>query len=164
MDALNLLKQDHRTVEKLFEQFLGAKEADQQQQLCEQICTDLNVHSSLEEQCFYPEIRTVAELGDMVDESLEEHHKVKQMCSSIQAMQAGDAQLRTRMMELKQAVEHHVKEEENEMFPQVRESCEQQWLLSLGQTMEQQKTTIQQQAPTEQRIREDVREPSRKWV
>src|SRR5437016_2273204 len=72
MDALNLLKQDHHTVQKLFEQFLGAREASQQQQLCEQICTELKAHTALEEQCFYPEIRTVAELADMVDESLQE--------------------------------------------------------------------------------------------
>jgi hemerythrin superfamily protein len=162
MDAINLLKQDHRTVEKMFQAYMGAKGIEEQQQYCRQVCTELNTHATLEEQCFYPQVRTVAGLGDLVDASLQEHGKVKELCSTVQGMQAGDAQLRTRMMELKQAVEHHVKAEETEMFPKVREACEQQWLLTLGQDMEQRKASM---APGEQRVREDVRgEAARKWV
>ena len=163
LDALNLLKQDHRAVEKLFESYQRTTGADERYQLCQQICNDLNVHTEIEEQCFYPGVRSMAGLDDMVDDSLQEHAQVKQLCSQMQAMASGDARLDARMAELKQAVEHHVKEEEHEMFPQVRETCDQQWLLGLGHAMEQQKTHIAERmsASAEQRVREEVRqEPS----
>ncbi|HLQ32497.1 MAG TPA: hemerythrin domain-containing protein [Chloroflexota bacterium] len=163
VDALNLLKQDHRTVEKLFQSWTRLSDATERHQLCRQICQELTVHSQMEEQCFYPEVRTMAGLEDMVDESLREHGHVKQLCAELESMQAGDARLSAQMGELQRAVEHHVKEEEREMFPKVRETCDQQWLLSLGLAMQQQKTQLTQQVtmPGEQRIREDVRQPSR---
>jgi hypothetical protein len=101
-----------------------------------------------------------ADLEDKVDESLREHGQVKQMCTRLQAMSVGEAAMPTVMSELKQAVEHHVHEEEHEMFPKVRETCDQQWLLTLGYAMEQQKSQIAA-APGEQRIREGVGQPSR---
>lgn len=163
MDAINLLKQDHRTVEKLFHEFQLAKGVTDQEELCQRICTQLEVHSALEEQCFYPGVRSVAGMDDKVDESLREHGEVKRLCGQLKSMTARDSQLQSCMTELKQAVEHHVKEEEQEMFPNVREACDQQWLLGIAQAMEQQKTQLQSQtpAPGEQRVREDVREPSR---
>ena len=164
-DAINLLKLDHKTVEKLFQQFQGCTDETKQHEICQEICTELAVHTEVEEQCFYPGVRSVAGLEDMVDESLEEHSQVKHLCSQLKGMSAGDTQMKPRIMDLKQAVEHHVKEEEHEMFPQVRESCDQQWLLGIGQAMEQQKMQIKDRmaedwAPGQQRIREDVREPS----
>ncbi len=146
VDALNLLKQDHRTVEKLFQSWTRLSDATERHQLCRQICQELTVHSQMEEQCFYPEVRTMAGLEDMVDESLREHGHVKQLCAELESMQAGDARLSAQMGELK-----------------VRETCDQQWLLSLGLAMQQQKTQLTQQVtmPGEQRIREDVRQPSR---
>jgi len=166
MDALNLLKQDHRAVEKLFQNWERAGDATEQHHICQQVCTELGIHSEIEEQCFYPGVRSMAGLEDKVDESLREHVQVKQLCGQIAAMSAGDGQLQSRMTELKQAVEHHVKEEEQQMFPQVRETCDQQWLLGLGHAMEQQKVQLQgtisaETAPGEPRIREDVRDPSR---
>lgn len=163
VDAINMLKQDHRNVEKLFQGWQRATNADLQFGICQEICSELEMHTAIEEQCFYPGIRSLAGLEDMIDESYQEHGQVKQLCGEIRAMSAGQAQLRSMMTELKQAVEHHVKEEESELFPKVRETCDQQWLLGVGQAMQQQKSQMQAQAPTEQRIHEDVREsaPSR---
>jgi hemerythrin superfamily protein len=161
VDALNLLKQDHRNVEKLFQSWQRAAGVTEQHELCQQICTELTAHTQIEEQCFYPEVRSMAaDLEDKVDESLREHGQVKQMCTRLQAMSVGEAAMPTVMSELKQAVEHHVHEEEHEMFPKVRETCDQQWLLTLGYAMEQQKSQIAA-APGEQRIREGVGQPSR---
>lgn len=167
MDALNLLKHDHQAVEKLFQSWERSGGGEAGYQFCKEICSELSVHSEIEEQCFYPGVRAMAGLEDMVEHSFEEHAQVKDMCGEIEAMPSGDPRLKERMENLKQAVMQHVHEEERQMFPKVRETCDQQWLLGLGQAMEQQKTQIQARmnapaAPGEQRVREDVRDPSRR--
>ncbi|HEX6512751.1 MAG TPA: hemerythrin domain-containing protein, partial [Chloroflexota bacterium] len=160
--GVNLLKQDHRTVEGLFQEYERAAGMTERDRLCQDICTELTIHSEIEEQCFYPGVRSTAGLEDMVEESLKEHMQVKQLCSDIQGMTSGDARISTRMAELKQAVEHHVKEEERDMFPQVREMCDQQWLLGIGQAMIQQKVQLMERMTSGLRtVREDVTEPTR---
>ncbi len=156
MDAINLLKQDHRTVEKLFQEFRRASDGSRQADICQNICRELDVHSAIEEQCFYPGVRSVTSMEDMVDHSLEEHAQVKQLCQQLR--QSSTSQMRATMAELEQAVMHHVKEEEGQMFPKVREACDQQWLLGIATAMEQQKTQLQTTTPGDQRIREDVRQ------
>jgi hemerythrin superfamily protein len=159
MDAINLLKQDHRTVEKLFQEFRRSSDAHHQADVCQQACRELDIHSAIEEQCFYPGVRSVAALEDMVELSLIEHDQVKQLCTRLRGMSAGAAQIRSTMAELEQAVTQHVKEEEGHMFPKVRDACDQQWLLGIATAMEQQKAQLQASAEREP-SREEVRQPS----
>ena len=120
MDALELLKQDHAKVKKLFEQ---AEDADQkeQQAIFTQIKTELEIHAHIEESVFYPAMQRYNELKDMVAESLEEHSKVKTLLKEMEAM-AGSEDFEDKLEELIDNVEHHAEdEEESKMFPKVRD-------------------------------------------
>ena len=120
MDALELLKQDHAKVKKLFEQ---AEDADQKEQraVFTQIKTELEVHTYIEETVFYPAMQRYNELKDMVAESLEEHNKVKTLLNEMEGMSGGE-DFEDKLEELIDNVEHHAEdEEESKMFPKVRE-------------------------------------------
>ena len=120
MDALELLKQDHAKVKKLFEQ---AEDADQKEQrtIFTQIKTELEIHTHIEESVFYPAMQRYAELKDMVTESLEEHSKVKTLLKEMDGL-AESEDFEDKLEELIDNVEHHAEdEEESKMFPKVRE-------------------------------------------
>ncbi len=120
MDALELLKQDHAKVKKLFEQ---AEDADEKEQrsIFAQIKTELEIHTQIEESVFYPAMQRYNELKEMVAESLEEHNKVKTLLNEMEGMSGGE-DFEEKLEELIDNVEHHAEdEEESKMFPKVRE-------------------------------------------
>ena len=122
-DAIDLLMADHREVEKLFGQF--EKGADgRKDQLAQKICLALKVHTQVEEELFYPAARDA--LSDreepMLDEAVVEHASAKQLIGEIEAMDAGDDLFDARVKVLSEMIEHHVGEEEKEMFPKVRKT------------------------------------------
>jgi hemerythrin superfamily protein len=161
-DALTLLKHDHDEVKKLFSQFEKAKESAKQLQLCQQVCMELTIHAQIEEQSFYPEVRKLPDLEDMVLESLEEHRQAKELIAKLQGMRAGDDHLEPDMKVLKEDIEHHVQEEEKDMFPKVKKAMGNDRLEQMGKTLKRQKTSMKtEMMPAEQRLREEVREPSR---
>ena len=140
MDAITLLKQDHKTVEKLFKQFEKAKQPAQQRKLAGQVIKELSVHAAIEEQVFYPAIReAVEETEDTVLESLEEHHIVKWTLSELDGMDPETERFVPKMTVLIESVRHHVEEEEDELFPQVREALGRKQLAELGEAMEKAK-------------------------
>jgi hemerythrin superfamily protein len=147
MDAITLLKQDHKTVEGLFKKFekTGANAHVAQRDLAEKIIRELSVHAAIEEQVFYPAIReAVPDVEDTVLESLEEHHIVKWVTSELDSMQPDHERFRAKMTVLIENVRHHVEEEEHELFPEVRKAMGRKALAELGQAMEEAKET----APT----------------
>jgi hemerythrin superfamily protein len=120
MDALELLKQDHAKVKKLFEE---AEDADEKEQrsIFAQIKTELEIHAQIEESVFYPAMQRYNELKDMVAESLEEHNEVKTLLNEMESMSGGE-DFEDKLEELIDNVEHHAEdEEESKMFPKVRE-------------------------------------------
>jgi hemerythrin superfamily protein len=123
-DAVALLTTDHDKVKKLFQEFEKADASHQglKHDLAQQICMDLTIHATIEEEIFYPAVR--AETGDegQVDEALEEHGSIKEMVEHIRGMAAGDSELDGTVQKLRECVEHHVREEEQEMFPKMRQS------------------------------------------
>jgi hemerythrin superfamily protein len=120
MDALELLKQDHAKVKKLFEQAENADQKDQRA-IFEEIKTELETHTQIEESVFYPAMQRYNELKDMVAESLEEHNKVKTLLKEMDSLSGGD-DFEDKLDELIDNVEHHAEdEEESKMFPKVRE-------------------------------------------
>lgn len=124
MDAIELLKRDHQEVTKLFQRFSGGEGGRGRRQVVEQICNELDVHAQIEEQVFYPAVRETgdSELRRLVDESLQEHQRVKQQVSALRRMDAeAEDQVEGTVSTLEQDVEHHVAEEEGEMFPRVAE-------------------------------------------
>ena len=140
MDAIELLKKDHDEVRALFEQFRQAGEAedsDRMRELQEQIFEELEKHTRIEEDIFYPAVRAAdeEELGDTVAEGVQEHHVVKVLMREIEDV-SGDDTFQAKMKVLMENVEHHADEEEEEMFPDVRQQFDQARLEELGQEME----------------------------
>lgn len=141
-DAIVLLKNDHKTVEKLFKQYekTGDKAYATRRKLVDQIITELAVHAAIEEQFFYPAVRKAdEEILDVVLEGLEEHHIVKWTLSELEHMSAEEERFHPKVSVLMESVRHHVEEEEEEMFPKVREAMGRKALQELGATLEKAK-------------------------
>ena len=140
MEATKLLKQDHDKVKGLFEQFEQAESDDQKQLLVTQIVKELQVHTTIEEDVFYPAVRQAdEEHEELVREGLEEHHVADQLMREIQALDVSDPQLEAKMTVLKENVEHHVEEEEGDMFPGLQGLLGKETLEQLGERMLQAK-------------------------
>jgi iron-sulfur cluster repair protein YtfE (RIC family) len=138
MDAVSLLKADHQKVKGLFREYseLGERAIKTKQKLAEQIWQELEVHSQLEEQIFYPAAREAAEeqVGEVVAEGLEEHHVVDVLIQELKGLSPEDEPFDAKMKVLCENVEHHIEEEETEMLPQAGRKLGDR-LESLGQQM-----------------------------
>jgi hemerythrin superfamily protein len=142
MDAITLLRDDHRAVEKLFKEFekAGPRAGRTKAKLVKQIIRELAIHSAIEEQIFYPAVREADEdIEDTVLESLEEHHIVKWVLDELEQMTPEDERFDAKVTVLIENVRHHVKEEQNEMFPEVRQALGRKQLAELGDVMEKAK-------------------------
>ena len=147
MDAITLLRQDHKTVEGLFKKFekTGDGATKTRRDLVDRIIKELAVHAEIEEQVFYPAVR--AELPDETDlvlEALEEHHVVKWTLSELDGMDPSHERFKAKVTVLMESVRHHVEEEEDELFPKVRDALGRNVLGEIGDTMEQ----VKKVAPT----------------
>ncbi|MES2354806.1 MAG: hemerythrin domain-containing protein [Pseudomonadota bacterium] len=120
-DALALLIADHQKVTDLFEQFESALESasSEQKSLSDQICDELEIHSTLEEEIFYPAVNQQISLQPLVEEALQEHAEVREAIQIIRNQRADDTQFGANMLQLMEDVERHVDEEENVLFPEV---------------------------------------------
>lgn len=139
MDAITLLKDDHKTVEKLFKRFekAGDRAYAEKRKIVDQIIEELSVHAAIEEQLFYPATRdAVPEVEDIALESLEEHHIVKWVLSELEGMEPDDERFVAKVSVLIENVRHHVEEEEGEYFPMVRAELGRNVLRELGDAME----------------------------
>jgi len=123
-NAIELLKKDHRTVSALFKQFEETEEDDEKVALAQQICTELSIHAEAEEKIFYPAAREALdeESEDLVDEAAVEHRSLKMLIAEIDGSSPDDQLFDANVKVLKEYVEHHVKEEEQEMFPKLKGS------------------------------------------
>ena len=143
MDALALLKIDHDKVRDLFSQFKEAKESDDtstMQSVQQTIFRELEVHTSVEEEVFYPAAEKVGgEAEELVKEGVEEHHVVDVLMSEIQGLSPDDDAWVAKMTVLIENVEHHAEEEEEELFPKLRKVFGDERLEELGQQLEQAK-------------------------
>jgi hemerythrin superfamily protein len=147
MDAITLLRDDHKTVEQLFKRFekAGDRAYVEKRQIVDRIIEELSVHASIEEQVFYPVARaTVADTEDIALESLEEHHIVKWLLSELADLDPTAERFDAKVTVLMENVRHHVEEEQDDFFPKVREGLSRTALADLGQTMAEAKKS----APT----------------
>jgi hemerythrin superfamily protein len=139
LDAITLLKDDHKTVEGLFRKIerAGDRAYKTKRRLVDEIIRELAVHAAIEEQLFYPATRTHVESAvDEVLESLEEHHIVKWTLSELERMDPEDERFDAKVTVLMESVRHHVREEEQEMFPKVRKAMKRAELKDLGEQMQ----------------------------
>jgi hemerythrin superfamily protein len=144
MDAIVMLRNDHRTVERLFKQFekAGPNAHKTRRGIADKIVEELSVHAAIEEQVFYPAVReAVPDADDDVLEGLEEHHIVKWTLSELDRMDPEHERFVPKMTVLIESVRHHVEEEEGELFPTVREAMGRKQLTELGGAMEKAKKT-----------------------
>lgn len=147
MDAITMLKQDHRTVESLFKRFekAGDRAFSLKRAIVDGIIEDLSKHAAIEEELFYPVTRAmVPGVEDIVLESIEEHHIVKWVLSELQHMDSHEESFDAKVTVLIENVRHHVKEEEIDYFPKVRRELGRKALSELGDAMAGAKST----APT----------------
>lgn len=138
MDAITLLKDDHKTVEQLFKRFekTGDRAYAERRQLVDRMIEELAAHAAIEEQLFYPVARAaVPETEDIALESLEEHHIVKWVLSELDSMSPEDERFKAKVTVLIENVRHHVKEEEGDFFPMVRDELGRSALGDLGEAM-----------------------------
>ena len=126
-DAIKLLTEDHKEVKKLFDEYkkLSDKEAPagERQALAGQICSMLTVHTTIEEELFYPLAReALGEQADLIDEATVEHASAKDLIAQIESSSPDEPLYDAKVTVLGEYIQHHVKEEEGEIFPKIRKT------------------------------------------
>lgn len=124
-DAIAMLTADHKEVKGMFEQYegLGDRANASKQKLADKICTALTLHATIEEEIFYPALRAASkEAADLLDEAEVEHAGAKDLIAQIQEMDPEDDLYDAKVKVLGEQVEHHVGEEEGEMFPKAKKA------------------------------------------
>ncbi|MGW6418976.1 hemerythrin domain-containing protein [Streptomyces sp. NPDC055055] len=139
MDAIVLLRDDHKTVERLFKRFEKTEDGDlaERRSIADEVIEELTVHAWIEEKIFYPAAREAApETTDHILESVEEHHAVVWMLSELKEMNPADERFKAKMSVLTENVRHHVEEEEKEWFPDVRKAMGRNRLNEIGDQLQ----------------------------
>jgi len=155
-DAISMLKADHDKVKKMFKDFerMHEDEEDQEaEQLAKQICNELTVHATIEEEIFYPEVRGAIDDEDLMDEAEVEHASAKELIAQIESMSSGDDKFAAKVMVLGEYINHHVREEQDEMFPQAKKAKVD--LAELGERMLARKQELMSQMGMEQEESDD---------
>jgi iron-sulfur cluster repair protein YtfE (RIC family) len=149
MNALELLQKDHDEVRRLFNLFKSSSDENEHRKIFETIKTELDSHSHIEEIVFYPAVEDQddEDLATLVDEAFEEHEDVDMLLEEIDRLNRTRAELRPKMIELMERVEHHASEEENEMFPKVREIITGEELDRLGEELRAEKESYSRAVP-----------------
>ena len=124
LNALELLKQDHAKVKQSFKEFEKMDHEDEatMQEMVRAVCAELKAHTTIEEEIFYPAVRAAIEDEDLMNEAQVEHASAKDLIAQLEGMQPDDPLYSATFAVLGEYVLHHVKEEESEMFPQVRKA------------------------------------------
>jgi hemerythrin-like domain-containing protein len=144
--AIEMLEADHRKVEGLFDQYEDMKEdsgEDEKRELAQKICMELKVHTQVEEEIFYPWVRGNIDDTELIEEATVEHATAKDLIAQIEGAPDVDETFDAKVKVLGEYIKHHVKEEENEMFPKVQ-SLEEE-LDELGQEMTARKVELMEE-------------------
>ena len=147
MDAITLLKNDHDKVKRLLNELESTTErgVKTRQELFATIKGELTVHETIEEEIFYPALKSHPKAKDLVLEAYEEHHVVDQVMAELEGLDVSDETWGAKATVMKENVEHHIEEEEGEMFKQARQVFERQELEELGAQMEERKASAQEE-------------------
>jgi hemerythrin superfamily protein len=146
VQALDLLIADHNRVRGLFAQFKEAHENDDAETMSAvavKIFDDLEVHTTVEEEIFYPAVHdTNEDIGETVDEGVQEHHVVKLLMAELKQVPDGGEEWVAKLQVLIENVEHHAEEEEKELFPPLRSKLSEDELEQLGTRLEERKAQL----------------------
>lgn len=137
MDAIQLLKHDHKNVEKIFSDL--ETRTDDRRALFPELDRELTVHAEIEEKIFYPAVKQAEPTRNLVLESVEEHKQIKMVLADLEQADMRTAEWGADLKVLKEDVMHHVGEEEDELFPRVQKLLSKEQLEELGTRMEEMK-------------------------
>lgn len=144
-DALALLIEDHKKVQKLFKDFEKLKEEENEetkQELVTKICAELTIHAQIEEEIFYPRAREAMDDEDLLDEAEVEHDSAKHLIAKLSSIKPDDQLYDAMVTVLGEYVNHHIKEEQDDLFPKVREAKLD--VQALGEQLIERKQELQQ--------------------
>ena len=145
MDAINLLTSQHQEVKALFDQVKTMGVGSQKQKIVRQICEKLTIHDKLEQDVFYPAAKTEAK--DLVLEGLEEHHLMKIVLKQLAELEPSDETYNAKVKVLIDVVQHHIQEEEGQMFPKCQKALGKDKLQQIGQQMQAMTQELMKQEP-----------------
>jgi hemerythrin superfamily protein len=152
-DAIDLLTEDHKKVKQLFKDFAqlkGTAPTAAMIDIAQAICTELTIHAAIEEELFYPAARKAINDGGLIDEAEIEHATVKFLIKQLMPAKEGDAQFTAKVTVLREYTKHHINEEENEMFPKIKQAKAD--LSALGQQLRDRKKQLQDQLKTPEQV------------
>jgi hemerythrin superfamily protein len=146
-NAIDLLIADHKKVQKLFREFEKLKEADEavgtkaKAMIVQQVCMELQIHAQIEEEIFYPRVRKAIDDDDLMDEAEVEHTGAKELIAQLESMEPSDDLYDAKFTVLGENVNHHIKEEQDEMFTKARKAKLD--LDALGKQLKQRRQELQ---------------------
>ena len=121
-EATALLRADHKLVSDLFDEYEKTRSNSKKKELVAKICTELTVHAQVEEEIFYPAFKSALKDKELVPEAMVEHATLKELIAQVEGMQPDGEMFDAKIKVMAEYVKHHVKEEQNEMFPKAKES------------------------------------------
>ncbi len=138
MKATDLLKKQHKNVKALFKKVENTEGGRQRRQLMDEIANELKIHTKIEEEIFYPAVRELgtSKAEEMIDEAFEEHHVVDLVLAELPQVDPEDERFDAKMTVLSELIEHHVEEEEGELFPMAEKKLGKDRLQMLGEQMQ----------------------------
>ncbi|MBA2689572.1 MAG: hemerythrin domain-containing protein [Burkholderiales bacterium] len=159
-DAISLLMDDHKKVQKLFKEFEKLEEDAEEEkgELARQICAELTIHAQVEEEIFYPAAREAIDESDLLDEAEVEHASAKELIAQIESMEPGDELYDAKVRVLGEYINHHVKEEQDEMFPKAKKA--KMNLAALGEELLQRKQELQTEMGLGEPMEEEIPVPA----
>lgn len=158
MDAIELLERQHREIEKLFRRAEKA-ESEQKADLVEELADLLAIHATLEEKIFYPGA-VGARTEEVLRAAVEEHLAAKRVCADLLECDVDDPQYDAKISVLHELIRHHVEEERNELFPQVKKAFSAEMLEAFGDEMEQVMEQLRDEGAPRRHIPEEIDRPA----
>jgi hypothetical protein len=141
MDAITLLKEDHKKVKDLFDQFEEAEDAKTKKEIAQKAIDELKVHAAIEEDIFYPAVKKeIDDEDNIMHEAEEEHHVAKVLIAELDQLDKMDETYEAKFIVLAENIRHHIKEEEGEMLPEAKKTDID--MEALGQEMMARKETL----------------------
>jgi hemerythrin superfamily protein len=121
-NALALLRADHKKVSELFAQYEKTRSAEKKRTIVAEICTELGVHAQIEEEIFYPAVKAALKDTELVPEALVEHASLKSLIAEVEGVEPEGEMFDAKIKVMSEFVKHHVKEEQDEMFPKAEQT------------------------------------------
>jgi hemerythrin superfamily protein len=157
MSAIDLLESQHREVEKLFQKIEKTSKGEEKMRLFEEIADKLAIHAAIEEHHFYPAVKE-KRTEDILLESVEEHLVIKRTIADLLKLDVGDKQFDPKLKVLKEEVQHHVGEEENDLFPKVKKIMSADELAALEQEMVAEQDELEEEGNARESIPDETGE------